>query len=222
MVLTLNFSGSSRGTIGTLVVNPINGLTGRLVEPFFHLVQSPLGIFALGESFPEVFFFLFEQLSITAHGLALWERVFITLNLAERLWWLSHCRYWSVWVGFLYTVMDRPPFSSGFSIVSKKGMKLSSLLSSTVNFTAGSSMLMCWRKSCLLTSLWMTKVSSTYLHQNLGGGVQSLGLFALSTPCKGLLLWDLLCNPWVHPQPVQRISLGRRNMCFSDKTLIGE
>ena len=66
VALTLNFSGGS--TIGTLVVNPINGLTGRLFEPFLHFVQSPLGIFALGESFPEVFFFLFEQLRITAHS----------------------------------------------------------------------------------------------------------------------------------------------------------
>ena len=68
VALTLNFSGESRGTISTLVVNPFNGLTGRLVEPFLHLVQSPLGIFALSESFPEVYFFLFEQLRITAHS----------------------------------------------------------------------------------------------------------------------------------------------------------
>ena len=69
VTLTLNFSGGSRGTIGTLVVNPINGLTGRPVEPFLHLVQSPFGIFALGKSFPEVFFFLFKPLRITAHSL---------------------------------------------------------------------------------------------------------------------------------------------------------
>ena len=48
VALTLNFSGGSRGTIGTLVVDPINGLTGRPVKPFLHLVQSPLGMFALG------------------------------------------------------------------------------------------------------------------------------------------------------------------------------
>ena len=46
------------------------------------------------------------------------------------------------------------------------------------------------------------------------GGVQCLGLFALSTPCKGLLLWDFLGNPWPHPQPVQRTDPGRRNRCF--------
>ena len=54
--------------LASLVVSPINGLTGRLVEPFLHPVQSPLGIFALSESFPEVFIFLFEQLSIAAHS----------------------------------------------------------------------------------------------------------------------------------------------------------
>ena len=39
-----------------------------LLSLFLHLVQSPLGIFALSESFHEVFFFLFEQLRITAHS----------------------------------------------------------------------------------------------------------------------------------------------------------
>ena len=67
--LLFNFFGGSRGTISTLVVNPINGLTGRPFKSFLHLVQSPFGIFALGESFPEVFLFLFEQLRITAHSL---------------------------------------------------------------------------------------------------------------------------------------------------------
>ena len=68
MSLTLNFSGGSRGTVGTLVINPINGLTGGLVKPFFHFVQSPLGILAFSESLPEMFFFLFEQLRIAAHS----------------------------------------------------------------------------------------------------------------------------------------------------------
>ena len=90
---------------------------------------------------------------------ALWERVWITLNLAERWWWLSHCKYWSVWMGFLYTVMDSVPSASGLTTVS-----------STANFMAGSTLFMCWRKPCLLTSLWMTNVSSTYQCQNLGGG----------------------------------------------------
>ena len=56
------------------------------------------------------------------------------------------------------------------TIVSKKGIEPSSLLSSTVNLMAGSTLFMCRRKPCLLASLWMTKVSSTYLCQNLGVG----------------------------------------------------
>ena len=113
--LTHNFFGGSRGTVSTLAVNPINGLTGRPVMSFLHLVPSPFGIFALGESFPEVFFSCLSNAGLLHTVLALWEGVLITLNLAERLWWLSHCRYWSVWVHFLYTVIDRPPSSSGFT-----------------------------------------------------------------------------------------------------------
>ena len=85
--------------------------------------------------------------------------------------------------------MDRDPSASGFTIVSKMGMEPSSLLSSTVNLMAGSTLLMCCRKLCLLASLWMTKVSSTYLPQNLGGWVQCLELFVLSTPYIGWLQW---------------------------------
>ena len=67
--LTLNFFGGSTGTSGTLVIYHINGLTGRPVKSFLHLVQSSFGIFTLDESYPEVFLFLFEQLRITAHSL---------------------------------------------------------------------------------------------------------------------------------------------------------
>ena len=69
VTLTLNFSGGSRGTVGTLITHPINGLTRGLVKPFLHFVQSPLGIFTFSESLPEMFFFLFEQLRIAAHCL---------------------------------------------------------------------------------------------------------------------------------------------------------
>ena len=48
VALTLNFFGGSRGTVSTLVVNPITGLPGRPVEPFLHPAQSPLGTLCLG------------------------------------------------------------------------------------------------------------------------------------------------------------------------------
>ena len=57
----------SLGICSALVVNPINDLTGRPVESFLHLVQRSLGIFAFGESLPEVVPFLLEQLRLAAH-----------------------------------------------------------------------------------------------------------------------------------------------------------
>ena len=55
------------GRLGIIVAHII-ALSGRPVESFLHLVQSPLGIFTLGESLPEVILFFLEQLRIAAHS----------------------------------------------------------------------------------------------------------------------------------------------------------
>ena len=62
--LVLHFMVSRLGIVGAPIIN----LSGRPVESFLHIVQSPLGIFALSESLPEVILFLLEQLRIAAHG----------------------------------------------------------------------------------------------------------------------------------------------------------
>ena len=62
--LVLHFMVSRLG----IIVAPIIDLPGRPVESFLHLVQSPLRIFAVGESLPEVLLFFWEQLRIAAHG----------------------------------------------------------------------------------------------------------------------------------------------------------
>ena len=62
--LVLHFMVSRLGIVGAPIIN----LSGRPVESFLHLVQSPLGIFALSESLPEVILFLLEQLRIAAHS----------------------------------------------------------------------------------------------------------------------------------------------------------
>ena len=80
---------------------------------------------------------------------ALRERVLITLYLAAMLWLLSHGRYRSVCVGFLYTPMVKVPSSSGLMMVPRKGMEPSSLASSTVNLMEGSTEFKCWRNSSL-------------------------------------------------------------------------
>ena len=51
-----------------IAVAPIINLSGRPVESFLHLVQSPLRIFALGEGLPEVILFFLEQCRIAAHS----------------------------------------------------------------------------------------------------------------------------------------------------------
>ena len=62
--LVLHFMVRGLGIVGASIIN----LPGRPVESFLHLVQSPLGIFALSESLPEVILFFLEQLRIAAHG----------------------------------------------------------------------------------------------------------------------------------------------------------
>ena len=67
MTLMFYFIGDRLDSCSALVVNPIIDLTGRPVESFLHLVQSPFGIFAFGESLPEVVLFLLEQLRLATH-----------------------------------------------------------------------------------------------------------------------------------------------------------
>ena len=64
MPLVFHFMVGRLGIIGA----PIIDLSGRPVESFLHLVQSPLWVFTLGESFPEVILLFLEQLRIAAHG----------------------------------------------------------------------------------------------------------------------------------------------------------
>ena len=74
-------------------------------------------------------------------------RVLITLYLRARLWWLSHRRYKSVWVGFLYTLVIRVPSFCGVMSVSRNDMEPSGLVSSVVNMMAGSTELICCKNS---------------------------------------------------------------------------
>ena len=73
--------------------------------------------------------------------LAIWLRVPMTLYLAERLWWLSHCQYRSVWLGLQYTVMDTEMSASCLTKVSRKGIDPFSWLPFAVNFIARSVLL---------------------------------------------------------------------------------
>ena len=93
----------------------------------------------------------------------------ITLYFDETWWLLSHWRYKSVCVGFLYTVVLRFPSSSGIIRTSRKGMDPSVPASSLVNCIWWSMLLRCSRKLVLCGDSKMVKVSSTYLLQKRGG-----------------------------------------------------
>ena len=64
VTLVFNFISGRLGTCGA----PITNLSGRPVDSFLHLVQSPFGIFAFSESLPEMVLFLLEQLRFAAHS----------------------------------------------------------------------------------------------------------------------------------------------------------
>ena len=64
VTLGINFIGSGLVVCSTLAVSPIIDLTGRPRKSFLHLVQSPLGVFTIGKSFPEMLHFFFEELRI--------------------------------------------------------------------------------------------------------------------------------------------------------------
>ena len=91
------------------VVPPSVGCLMDLLSLFSTLSKAHLGYLHLVRAFLRWFFSCWSSSGLLHTVEALWERVWITLNLAEMWWWLSHCKYWSVWVGFLYTVMDSVP-----------------------------------------------------------------------------------------------------------------
>ena len=183
VTLGLNFIGSGLGACSALAVSPITDLIGWPSKSFLHLVQSPFGIATICKSFPEMLHFCLEEFRIapdcfgpmgkgTNDTIFGWEMM-VTVPLLV-----------------LVHVHKFPTYSNGhltiilfFTVVSRKGMAPSSSLFSIVNWMAGSTLFMCCRKLCLFSSFCMTKVSSTYWHQSLGGR-QFLDPFAQSIPCK--------------------------------------
>ena len=128
-----------------LSASPFTSLDG-LVSFFSTLFKAHLGYLQWVSAFLRWSISCWRRSGLLQTVWVLSVRVLTTLYLAVRRWWLSHCKYWSVCVGFLYTVIDILPPVSGFTMVSKKEMALSSWLSSTVNCMARSTLLMCCGK----------------------------------------------------------------------------
>ena len=168
MTLGFGLSGSGLSASSVMGVGIATSLTGKLWEPSFHLSMAHFGYLQLLSAFLRWPISFWRSPGLLHTVLVLWVRVLITMYFADKWWWLSHCRSWSIWVGFLFTVINNVLSASGLTMVSKKGMAPSSLLSSTVNLTSGSALLICSRTFCLCSSFWMTKVSCIYLSHSLG------------------------------------------------------
>ena len=59
--------------------------------------------------------------------LSLCVKVSITLHLAPMRLWLFKCKYWSVWVGFLFTLVVSVPLCSGMTNVPRNSIEPSAL-----------------------------------------------------------------------------------------------
>ena len=64
VTLGFNFIGSGLGACSTLAISPIIDLTSRPGKSFLYRVQSPLGVFTIGKTFPEMLHFFLEELRI--------------------------------------------------------------------------------------------------------------------------------------------------------------
>ncbi len=108
--------------------------------------------------------------------LALCVIVLITPILCSIGWWLSNCRYWSVWVCCLYTLNLSEP--SVFLVMSVSSITRVQLLSSSLVHL----MFLCWLlrwevKDSMADILMMATPSSTYLPQNRRGSLYESRVF---------------------------------------------
>ena len=120
--------------------------------------------------------------------LALCVRVLITLYLDARLWWLSHWRYKSVWVGFLYKPVVKVPSVWGVIKISRNGMEPSGLASSTVNWMEGSSVLCVRRIPPCMTGVGSQKCHQHTSSRSLRGSIQ-LWWLCVQNPAYKCWLW---------------------------------
>ena len=146
-----------RITLGSVLdLNPVQGYIGYL-----HLDRT----FSMSSSS------FCSSCGIEQTALAMWFSGLTTLYFAEMVWWLSQCRYFSVWVRFLGTVVARLPLGWGMTKVSTKAMEPSPLVSSAVNCMLSLKELICSRNPLLCAVVVVTKVLSTYLlHRCWGWG----------------------------------------------------
>ena len=144
-------------------------------------------------------------------------KVLMTLNLATRLWLLSHYKYRCVSGGFLYTVVMSVLSGCGITKVSKIETDPSALVSSNVKWICGP-MLMCWRNMSFSDDSMTTKVSYTYLCEILELCSTVFYGLSQSPPCRDWPLWSWWVYqylPWNWKNVVLRQTSSRLMISFT-------
>ena len=159
---------SSSFVLLLLLSEPLVSSQLLLITLFWTLLMAQLGYLHLPRASLRCFNSSLRSSGVVQTTLALWVSVPMTLYLEDTLWWLSHCKYWSVWVGFQYTWKERELSARGVTRVSRKGIAPFAWFPSTVNLIAGSMLLIWSRNPCLCACCWMTQVSSTKLNHAWG------------------------------------------------------
>ena len=119
-------------------------------------IQGPYWVIAFWTTDCRYPFSVLSSYGVQQVMCALCVKVLITLYFASVLWWLSQCRYLTVYTGFLYTLTDTVLSCSKVDQCVQKQQR-------PVNVIEESMELMCSRKLSLCPVFWVTKVSSTYL-----------------------------------------------------------
>ena len=91
--------------VGAGITNPGTGM-GLCVAAFmvvlgFNLFRAHVGYLHLNRASLICSSFVCSSWGLTQIVLASCVRVLSTLYVADKLWWLSQCKYLSVWIGFL-------------------------------------------------------------------------------------------------------------------------
>ena len=132
-------------------------------------------------------------------------------------WWLSHCKYWLVWVGFLYIEVDKLPSLLGVIKVSRKGIDPLALVFSTVNCIFLLSHLYVGRIClCALYSKWQKCHPQTFSN-DLGDVKLFQGLLFQSAPYIYWPLWGWVVTPLLHLLSPHSIALGKQIRYFWDR-----
>ena len=128
------------------------------VHEIYSVIQNLEGLFYASYKW----FSVLSSSGVELTALALWFSMFMMLYLAPKWWLLSQCKYCSVYLDFLYNIMDSVLLGSCVTEVTKNGVEPSGHMSSSVNLMNWSMLLICLRKIALCSNCCTTNVSSTY------------------------------------------------------------